>query len=295
MLVQTRSTLLKSSLAILVAATVLNAGQAQASTSTSTAQGKTVAPSAPSLMDNLLIQYTNVFFGPPIEAPLAQNQPNAAGETEGEGTSRLLMEHYLALGYKFTKTSSLSIVPGYSWEPVDPHTTTLYDPYLRLTEGKLISSGNYNMAGQMRVYIPASDRSLDNNLVTSVRFQQVSTYAVPDSRVTLGLATFARGFMHSTFENAAGKPNTALQLYGGPSVEYQLTPTVALTALYEMTAKSLYGDVMNFSAAGTDFEPGLSWDITPTINFSPYVDIKSGYRVAADTTTIGWTLSWKLL
>lgn len=289
---QTRHRETKTSLAIFMAAAVLATGNAQAATNTSSAQSKVLAPS---LVDNLLVSYTNVFFGPPIEAPLAQNQPNDSGETDAADSSHIAMEHYVALGYKFTKSASLSIVPGFKWEPVDPHTTTLYDPYLKLSEGKLISSGNYGMAGQMRVYIPVSDASLDNNAVAGIRLQQVSTYAIPDSRFTLGFTTFGRGNINSTLNNAKGKPNMAFQIYGGPSVEYQLAPTVSLTALYEMQAKSPYGDVLNFSAAGTDFEPGISWDITPTFNFSPYVDIKSGYRVAADTTTIGWTISWKLL
>lgn len=265
---------------------------AQAEIHTFSIQEKSAAPS---LFDKLLVSYENVLLGPPIEAPLSMNQSNKWGETDADDSDHIAMEHSLALGYKFSKTSDIAIVPSFKWEPVDQHTTTLYDPYVRLNDENFFSSGGYGLAAQLRVYIPASDESLANNLVTVIRIQQTSTYAISDSRFTLGVLTYLQTYVNSSFHSDEGAPNTALFVYGGPTVEYQLTPTVSLTALYELTASSLYDDVMNFSNTGTAFQPGMSWNITPTFNFSPYVHITSGYRVAADTTTIGWTIAWKIM
>ena len=58
----------------------------------------------------------------------------------------------------------------------------------------------------------------------------------------------------------------------------------------------MYGDpAFVLVSDGTDLQPGLSWDITPNLNFNPFLDLKTGGNVNLDSTSMVFTLSWKLI
>lgn len=87
-------------------------------------------------------------------------------------------------------------------------------------------------------------------------------------------------------------------VYLGPSINYQILPNLGVSVVYEMGAQTERQDSMlnfyNGGAGATDLEPSLSWDVTPTFNLSPYLDIKTGQRIALDTTSYNLLLTWKL-
>lgn len=283
--------MLKKSSAILALATSLIAGSALADTDhTSTLSAKTVAPK---LIDKLTISYLNVFYGPSIAEPIARVQPDS---TTGalDPSSPLLMKNYLSVGYKINDRLTLSPTAYWLWEPVEPHTFTIRDPYVRLSNSKFLSSGKLNVAADVRLAAPVSEASRDVNRITTIASKQIATYEL--GKVTAGVVTYGAFHLQTKSLTSAGKGAKNLEFYAGPNVEYKLLPTLSATLLYEVGMSHLQGASLgSFNNDGTDLEPGLSWDITPSINFSPFLDFKTGQRVAADTTTLGAVLTWKLL
>ncbi len=283
--------MLKKSSAILALATSLIAGSAVAGTTQSSTTS--VKTAAPKLIDKLTISYLNVFYGPSLAKPIARVQPDA-NTGALDPTSPLLMKNFLGVGYKIN--DRLTVTPTFYWlyEPVTPHTFTIRDPYVRLSNSKLLTRGDFNLAADVRVAAPVSDASRDVNRITTIASKQIASYEM--GKLTAGVVSYGAFHLQTKSQNSAGKGVKNLEFYAGPNVEYKLLPTLSVTLLYELGMSHLQGtSLSSFNNDGTDLEPGLSWDITPSINFSPFLDFKTGQRVAADTTTLGAVFTWKLL
>jgi hypothetical protein len=104
--------------------------------------------------------------------------------------------------------------------------------------------------------------------------------------------------------------NAALQFdsYAGPNVNYQVTPTVSVGILAEFEAERYMGTATGYTPGPLgftsdnganptplDIEPNLSWDITPTVNFNPYINMYPGGNFGLATSSIGFFFGAKLL
>jgi len=167
----------------------------------------------------------------------------------------------------------------------------LHDPYLRIALNSIAHTENFNLYADARLHLPVSTVSQDADRKSGFQFFQVSTYQVPDSRLAFGLYTSER----INFYGPKGYgPDMALYL--GPNLAYTVSPSVALICLYEMGASHQYGDESwALGNDGTDLEPGVSIDLTPRLNVSPYLNLYTGNRVSLQSTAIGMTLAWKML
>jgi hypothetical protein len=270
----------------------LVAGLAQAdtipATAASTAQAPTVDTSK--VLNNVSANYLNLFFGPSITTPLASTQPNT-DTNEAEGGGSLLMKNYLSASYKLTSDMSLGPVVGWRVAPTYVAQNSIIDPIIKLGHSKLVNVGNFNLAADLRVAAPMSQTSRDASMWTYVMSKQISSYDIPNSRVSLSLTTYEK----ANFYSYIGQ-QTILEVYAGPQIDFKLLPNLSLFVLYEAAGKVTGGE--RLTAISTDFndlEPGLSWDITPKMNFSPFLDLKTQQGIRLSTTQLGAVFSWKLL
>jgi hypothetical protein len=170
---------------------------------------------------------------------------------------------------------------------------------------KLVSHGDFNMLGDLRVYLPTAKYQQTNGEVFGIQTRVVPSYVIPNSRWTLAAIFYHQWTFHSDKVDEVdpyAKNAFDSEIYAGPNVSYQLTPTLAFTALYEFDAVQLantpvgtyISDTHSFNGY-TDFEPGLSWDVTPNVNISPFLNMYPGSNMSLDTTSINVWFSFKLI
>lgn len=278
-----------SGVATLALTTGLNAQADTTPANTAATTTSTAEAVAPSIREKLSLSYSNVFYGPSITGITSGKQPDA---DTGANTSPLLFKNYLALGYK--ATSTISITPTIYFKVNNSGTNMLQmqDPYLRISNSKLLTIGNFNHYADIRLAPGVTPVSTNANRLGFVVTKHVSTYSIPESKFTVGLTTIAQVNVYS--QEKSGQKN--FEVYAGPNVEYQALPNLAIGLLYELAAHNARNKGLgNWNSDGTDLEPYLSWDITPSINFNPWLDIKTGNRIALDTTSFGAAFTWKLL
>lgn len=240
-----------------------------------------------SFRDRTYLNYYGILYGPSIAQP-SSFQSTPAGE---QSALPIYIRNYATAGYAIDTLFSASATAYWVHVPVNGQKFYLRDPYLRLAMADIINSGGWNYYVDTRFHLPISDVSKEADLLVGLQNFQVLTFTPSDSRLTLGTYGSAR-------LNLFGSRGTGsdLELYFGPNLSYRLTPTVAATVLYEMSISHAYGDeAFSFINDGNDVQPGISWDITPSINFNPYLTIYTGSETDLKSTSIGMTLSWLLL
>jgi hypothetical protein len=298
-----KETLIMKKSAIL-AGLMLTVGTAHAQSNTTTAPAQaaqasatSVSSASPSIAEKITVSYLGVFYGGPVNAPVSAMQPDAAtgSLSQENGAAPIFMKHYIRPYYKLS--DNITAGPVVYWKTIYGKGAELQDCDVRVSHSKFLTLGNFNMAADVRLAPPTSKASQDKNAIGYVLSKQIMTYDVPETKLTVGVTTYglarAHGVAPSDVKLAESRKD--FELYVGPNVSYQLTPTVALQALYEAGAShNLNGGMVS---DGTDFEPGVSWDILPSLNFNPYLDFKTdpGVGVRADNTTIGAVLSYKFL
>ncbi len=262
-------------------------------------QTSTTSPqaAAPSLMDKIKVSYVNLFTGAAISDPLSSYQPN---QDVGRGSKGdlLALTNWLGAKYKLTDDVAAGVVANFTLDPVQSHTFTMKDPYVKLENGKLINSGNFNVYADLRLAPGVTSKSQSANRWLSVTSKQNTTYEVPNTRVTLGVLSIlqANAFSGPAQTKAGDVTQKDFVVEAYPNISYKLGANISATLGYDMNASHTRDNgLLSFQSDGTDLEPGLDWDITPSINFSPFLSIKTGNRIAADTTTVAFWFTAKIL
>jgi len=245
---------------------------------------------APSLLDHFTSSYVGIYTGGSLSKPGQSFSPDTDGNPDP--TMPQQMENLLGVFYKLSPTAKVGAQAHFFYSPVDNKNITMMDPLLQINDSALIVSGNFKLGGYTRAYLPATAESTDKGRILQMRFFLNPNYDVPGTRISLGAYSYAQP---AAFKSSG--TGTTFLGYLGPYVNYQLTPTVAISALYEMAAshkknKDGFTDLDN---AGTDFEPGVSWDITPNLTLNPYLNIYTGNRITSDNTSINLLIIGKLL
>jgi len=234
------------------------------------------------------VNYFSIFYGPSIHNP-SSYQPTPDGALDP--SRPLLLKNYLTLGYDLSPDYTVAATGYWLYQPVMKQELDLMDPFVRISANQLIHGEGFNHYADFRVHIPVSATSRATDLLASFQTWNVTTYEIPSTRLTLGAYT-------SVWFNYFGKQGAGdmLELYFAPNLNYQMSRTVAATLVYEMGASHPFGDTTtHVYNDGTDLQPGVSWDITPRLNFNPYLTLYTGNKVTLDSTAMGMMLWWKLL
>jgi hypothetical protein len=232
--------------------------------------------------------YFGILYGPSIQNPTSF-QPSTDGTPDRDRP--VILKNFLNLGYNVTDHVTVTGSGYWIWEPVMQHQTILQDPFLRVSHNSIFSTDQANLYGDFRVHFPVTSISRENDMKFGLQTVQVLTYAVGTTRLTLGAFGSAR---YNSF-GGMGYGND-LELYAAPNLNYQITPTVALTVLYEMQTSHSFGErPFAFSNDGMDIEPGISWDIRPNLMVNPYLHFPVGKKATFSSTSFGMMLNWALI
>lgn len=241
-----------------------------------------------SFFSHFNMNYFGVFFGPSIKSP-SSYQPDTPGVTD---TKRpVILKNFLGLNYNIDGQYSAGVTAYWTYRPVLGQQLEMQDPFVRFADNSIFQVGNLNLYGDVRVHLPVSAISRANHLFGGIQTVSALTFEIPDTRLTAALYGSAR----TNFYGKNGFGND-IEVYLSPNLTYQLSPKVALTLMYEMQASHTFGGkAFSFNNDGTDLQPGVSWDITPTLNVNPYLNITTGGRIGLDTTSIGMLVNWVLI
>lgn len=266
-----------------------------------------VNQAAPSLLNNFSSTLHLGLHGAPINQPgsslMANEGPAASLPASGDrmdpaGRQPIFLENDINLAYKLNDKISVGPMAYFDVKPVQGGEFIMQEPLLKLSHGSLINKGGFNLAADIRTVFGTSDRAKAIDNLGYLRSTQVLDYAVPNSRVAFNLVLKEYLYIYGNddVKAAAAGARNKLRVYAGPAAGYQFNSKLSAGVLYEMGTVTREGTgSFNWYEYGTDLEPYLSWDITPTLNFNPYLNLTTGYRIAADTTTLGALLTWKIL
>jgi hypothetical protein len=225
--------------------------------------------------------------------------------SDGGDADRVFIRNMPQLGYFITPDLLVGAVTRIDLFPTHQVDYAFEDSYIRLQAPKLISRGAFNMLGDLRVYLPTAAYQQNNGEVFGIQTRVVPSWVIPNSRFTLAMVLYHQWTSHSSkvdTVDAYAKNAWDSEIYAGPNISYQMTPTLALTALYELDGVQLantpfgsyISDTRSFNGY-TDFEPGLSWDVSPNVNISPFLNMYPGSDFSLDTTSINVWFSFKLI
>ncbi len=228
------------------------------------------------------VSYYGIYYGPPASDPGSSHQVNEWGKP----TTNQNFLNYLSLSYKASKTLLPGITVMSTYTPVRGQDMTLLDPYLRLTDTKLIDSGNWTLYSELRHFLPVTNASHNAHKMSTLGTFQWLTYRIPQTRLSVG--AWAK-FYWSIYGSAAA-PGTGpdYQAYLRPQVFYTISPKFSASLYYEMFGNHKLGKAANdWYNAGTDLQLGGMWTVMQGLTLNPYLQFNTGGKVTADTTSLG--------
>ena len=259
-----------------------------ADTATS-ANNSSTAVAKPRLSDHFTADYLGLFTGGALSDPGASYSPGPDGKPNPATPQQV--ENYVSGYYKISDTVKVGPRAHFYYSPVQGKNITMLDPLLQITDTNLYSRGNFKLSGYARAYLPVTAESTATGRQIQFRFLLNPNYEIPHTRFTVGVYSYAQPASYSGY-NAT---NTTFATYLAPYVYYQLTRTVSITSLYEMAAVRMQrqGDLTSFNNGGTDFEPGVNWDISPNFSINPYLNFYTGNQISMDSTSINMLIVGK--
>jgi hypothetical protein len=235
------------------------------------------------------IYYTNIFYGPSISNP-SSYQPASDGTPDRDRP--IFTKNFLSAGYSFNESVALTGMAYWQYRPVLGQQFTMMDPSVRISHSSIVStSWGLNLYGDARAHFGVTDASRQADMIGAFENFNYLTWEVNHSRFLAALRVKERYNIYG--RHGVGSD---VEFYLAPEAQYRLSSKVALTLLYEMGASHNYGDqVSYFTNDGTDLEPGVSWDVLPSLNLNPYLNINTGGKITAASTSVGMFLNWAVL
>jgi hypothetical protein len=280
----------------LISMVVLNtlAGTTVFANTTTTAATTTAAAQivTPRVLDNVTASVSASFSGPSV-ASITGNSNNQISHTvnkDGEDDGRVFSDTNVRIGYNIARDINVSGNMAFNYYPAGTQEMLWLDPYVRIAHSRLLT-GPINLSGDFRFYLPLTDNSQAQNRIIGIRNSLSASCVVPNTRWILGTDAILRGRF---YREGTGGAQSFLA-YIAPNASYQVTPTLAASIFAEFAASSRGSTgLTDMANEGTWLGPGLSWDVTPAINFNPYLYFQS-LRVNSESTIIAFNLSARIL
>ena len=250
-----------------------------------TSSASTSSSGLSSITKNMIASYAGVYIGSSVVNPLDSHQPDTTTDAS-VGSSGVFVDHGVLLGYRLTDRFSLRVAGGA--RQTAGAGFSVADPSLRANMARLATFGPATLNAEVRYSIPVTQANAYAGHYGTVQLRQA--IAMPFGKSRFSATMFLR---ETTTLRSDYAGQQTLGVYAGPQLEYQVGPTVQLWGILEASASHVAG--AGFSGQIDDFEPGLSWDITPTLSFSPFLDIKLATAPSINTTSVNAMLIWSLL
>lgn len=239
-------------------------------------------------LDSLYVNYFANFHGSPLNDPSFFKTPNTNSAVGKQGRN-MYFDSTLTTAYKITQDIGVGPEINFDLEPVLGRGATLKDSGIKAYNRHQIQSGGFNVSSNLILQAP-TDYSRQQGIDFSVKTTPNVRYDVPASRFTVGSFTEAKAYL------GANTGKKSFKLYAGPYVNYQLSPSFALTTVYEMEANHFTGKPkLDFTSVNTDLQPGVRWNITRNVLVNPYVNLYTGNKITAANSSIGAIISATVL
>lgn len=263
-------------------------GASGGSNNSSVAQGQLPSANQTSASAPLWANYYGIFYGPSVSNPTYyQVSPNGQLDT----TRPIFMKNFLTVGYNLNDTWAVAATGWWTTAPIQGQGFILQDPQARIANNSIFHTDEFNWYGDVRAHFPVTYASRELDELAGIQTFHYLSYTGVGSRWTYSLALSAR---YNIYGNQGSGDD--VELYAAPGINFQMTPTFALTCLYEVGANHLYGEVPGvLNNNGTDLEPGISWQILSAVNFNPYLTLFPGNSLNWRSTSVGATLSWIMM
>ncbi|MGK5087298.1 hypothetical protein WDW86_07045 [Bdellovibrionota bacterium FG-2] len=262
---------------VILLASAMMSLSASAETSTSSAQQLTS-----DILNKMTSTAVVIIGGSALDNPASLRAPDDGVMT---------LDTVLGAGYKVTPEITAGVFGEVVLQPFLKRDYTFSDPAVKVSHSKLITSGTFSLAADLRVYPGLLDSTRNKDQYFAWRTTQNMNYEIPGTRLTVGSVSYMRQYVMGPQGAAAGaseKPSTDFLGYWGPNVNYQLTPKFALVALYEIYPIHKLGNGFGLASISQgypmDFEPGVSIDVTDKLNVSPFFNIYPTDAKLANTT-----------
>lgn len=239
--------------------------------------------------EHLKLQYLGELQGPSVNHPYSTN----AIDGDPSNGSAIQWDNKISAGYRINKQWVTDATFDFAYNPlgktagvIDPSNVpfVLKDPFLRVSNNRIVHTDLFNLSGDMRLYLPLGDSARSNGSVMGLRNTLFSSVSVPNSKWSFGHFSLARVNAY----NGMGKGDlfSALVSVHG---EYAFTDTLGLylwSDLWDMSV-SRGG---NYGADPLNVQAGVSWDVAKNINLNPYFKFLPGY-LSFNTTTFNLKLT----
>lgn len=255
----------------------------------------TGTPAYKKIMDRMSVTFAGTYYGNSAGQIANPYMPNEYGVTSRKASNTMFFDNVLPMLYKINDSG---LVAGASfntmYSPVIGRGVTIKDPYVKIGHKKLITNGGFSFGADLREYIPISTDAHNKNRQSMLRSVQYTNYDVPNSKWSFNCISSAYRFIYG--ENGGSDDP---KWYGviNPNVNYQVLSKLGIWGGYEMDFFHANGDAGPFrwNNDGTYLYLGLSWDVTSKFNFSPYLSVRPGGAVNADSTQLTANFSYVIL
>jgi hypothetical protein len=250
-------------------------------------------PTYKKILNRVGVMFISQYYGSSVGRIADPVQPDEYGLTKEAGNDPQEFDNTLLTTYKLNDNG---LVAGFAVNEVfymygKGH--VFVDPYLKIANAHLIKNGNFNYSADFRTYLPVSRGSHNTDRLTRFRSFSTANYDIPNTKFSLQSFNDINYYVYG---NSAAADAKDFLVIVQPTINYQPLTQLGFYVGYELDAKHTKNkDTFDLTAAGTWLYAGTSWDVTPKMNFSPYLAFRPGGAVNADSTQIQAYFTYKLL
>jgi hypothetical protein len=238
-----------------------------------------VATTQASTPSRLSFSYYGVYQGPALSHPVNGGSIDSSTAEYADGEQNLANQFKLDIS--LSDNVFIGPVLNFQLDPFMGQGFYPLDSGVRIGHRQILHSDELNLMADFRVMAPLKPSYTKNDEVIDLQSLQVFTYKVPKTKLTLGVLGFhqfqAYGSGIPTRNPLDSRDPKDFNLYFAPNMSYQFTPALAAVLYYEMYPWHKVGAKWNdWSNDPSDIAPGISWDITADVNFTPQLLIYPG-------------------
>jgi hypothetical protein len=235
------------------------------------------------------MNYTNILYGPSL-GDTSSYQPTSEGNADPDRP--VFMKNFLSASYGFAEKWAVTGTAYWWHRPVLGQEFTMQDPFIRVSNASVYSTRwGLNFYSDFRVHPGITDASREADRLFGVQSFNYVSYQPNYGRFLAAIRASARYNQYG--RHGVG---TDAEFYLAPEMNYRINRKLAVTLLYEMGSSHQFGDdATYFTNDGTDLEPGIEWNPTPSIVVNPYLTILTGGKVSLASTSFGMFFTWNFL
>jgi hypothetical protein len=240
-----------------------------------------------SLIDHFKVRYWGNYSGPQLVAPGRRYTTDPWGGTKNWDQNA---DDLLTLGYQVTDNFRPGIgvpfnfVPMSSWIQIKPLYFGVVDYTARV--------GYFESHIDARFYTPIGDMASYWDVYTGFRTSQYSFYSIPKSNWAVGAYTYYRVWVYGP--HGHGFRND-MEIYFSPFANYRFNSALSFTLWSDILQLGhQYGTPWGFSNLPCDVQPGIKWDISPSLNVNPYLNFIPSH-LAWDAIDVGLVVNAAIL